>query len=96
MSVNFGLRRLLLLVGCIVGFSVFGGFDVDWISNQAGARMWAASVLFFLTGSVCVSVIDHETGHMEPRTNLRSAYIVLGVLMMAGSCWFLFGARGAS
>ncbi|MCB1097774.1 MAG: hypothetical protein KDN22_19535 [Verrucomicrobiae bacterium] len=96
MSVNFGLRRVLLLVGCIVGFSVFGGFDMGWISNQLEARMWLASMIFFLTGSVCVSVIDHETGHMEPRTNLRGAYIVLGILMMAGSCWFLFGSRGTT
>lgn len=93
MSVNFGLMRIGLLICCIAGFIVFDGFDVHWISNQGEARIYLASVAAFLIGSVCVSMIDHETGHMEPRTNLRGAYVLGGVLMMAGAIWFLVGCR---
>ena len=95
MSVNFGFRRTLLLVVCIVGIWTFGGFDVGWIRHGVHARVWMVTAMLFLAGSVCVSVLDHETGHMEPRTNLRGAYIVLGILMIAGAAWFLYGTRSA-
>jgi hypothetical protein len=33
---------------------------------------------------VCVSIIDHMVGTLD-RSNIRFAYVVLGILMMAGT-----------
>ena len=93
MSLNFGLKRIAILIGAIVGFTVFGGFDVIWIRDAGDGRVYLISVLAFFAGAVCISVIDHESGHMEPRTNLRGAYVVLGILLIAGAAWFIFAMR---
>ena len=97
MSFNFGPLRVLTLILCFVGFWLLGGFDMAGLSSAGGlmsaARIWLASVMMFIFGAVCVSLIDHESGHMEPRTNLRGLYIALGVLLMAGACWFIYGIR---
>lgn len=93
MSLNFGLKRIAILIGAIVGFAVFGGFDMMWISDQTDARVWLASMFAFFAGAVCISIIDHESGHMEPRTNLRGVYVVMGIILIAGAAWFIIGMR---
>ncbi len=44
-------------------------------------------IVLFVGGAVSATVIEHSIGHMDP-TNLRPAYIFMGVvLMMASVLW---------
>ena len=92
MSIRFSLGRTATLVLCLAGFWAFGGFNLPELARpRAAGRL----ILMFIAGAVCVSLVDHQVGHMEPRTNLRGMYIIFGVLLMAGSCWFIYGLRSA-
>lgn len=92
MEFNFEWRRLLLLAVLLGGFAFIGGFTVpqtDEDHSPARARKaWFYCVLLFATGAVSASVVDHYTGGMS-YSNLRSAYILLGVLLMATGVFWL-------
>ena len=92
MEFNFSLKRLALLAACLVAFFLLGGFSQPEVPQGVLTNRindaWLKIVLLFVGGAVCVSVIDHVTGTLDP-TNLRAAYVVLGVLMMAGSVIWL-------
>jgi len=53
-------------------------------------RNWGYVLLTFLGGAVGATVIDHWVGNLD-RSNLRWAYVVLGVLLMAlgGICTYV-------
>ena len=92
MNFNFDLSRLLLLALCLGAFAALGGFSpraLDRSGQQALAITnttdpWLKCVTLFIAGAVCVSLVDHRVGLMEP-TNLRPLYIVLGVIVMAAA-----------
>jgi hypothetical protein len=90
MSYNFGLSRLVLFAACLAAFFLLGGFappEVSLDSFMDPARVnkaWLWCVILFLVGAGSVSVVDHYAGLMEPM-NLRILYVIIGVLLMAGS-----------
>jgi hypothetical protein len=90
MSYNFGLYRLALFGACIALFFFLGGFDWpevgdDSLMNPAQVhKAWMWCVVMFLVGAGSVALVDHNVGLMEP-ANLRLLYIIIGVLLMAGS-----------
>lgn len=93
MEFNFELRRLLILAALLAGFALIGGFtrpDLPPESlhhSQRVYKAWFYCMALFVSGSACVTLIDHWTGTLEP-VNLRFAYIALGaILMAAGLLW---------
>jgi hypothetical protein len=91
MELNFHYRRLLLLIACLAGFALLGGFtppDSSSASRAAQAtKAWTYCIIMFSAGAVLVSVIEHRVGYIDP-TSLRPAYILLGIgLMVASILW---------
>jgi len=93
MEFNFELRRILILLACLLGFPLIGGFappkpSKDSIQNEGRLqKAWFYCVTAFVVGAVSVSVVDHQVGTMDS-SSLRPAYIVLGViLMIIGALW---------
>jgi hypothetical protein len=90
MSYNFTLPRLALLAACVIAFFLLGGFARPELSESSFLdpvrvnKGWMLCVIMFLAGAGCVSVVDHFVGLMEP-SNLRLLYIIIGILLMAGS-----------
>ena len=98
MEMNFSFRRVLIFVGLVGVFAWWGGFsppsvvDDSSLSLRRVGRAWRYCVLLFLSGAVCVSVIDHYVGTMD-RSNIRLAYIILGCLLMGSGVLWLRGLR---
>lgn len=92
MEYNFSLPRILILAGCLGLFALLGGFTPPAASESSQnvrqkTKAWTYCMALFVVGAAAVSVVDHITGTIHP-TNLRPAYIVLGVLLMvAGALW---------
>ena len=90
MEFNFALSRLALLAAFIAAFWLLGGFSSpvlpDDSIHHAGrvTKAWHYCVLLYLGGAISASVVDHFTGNLD-RSNLRLAYILIGVALMAGS-----------
>lgn len=100
MELNFDFRRLLILVACLAGFALMGGFSKPEI-RQDGMhhstqvhKAWFYCVILFVAGAVSVSVVDHSIGYMDP-TNLRPAYIFLGIVLMIASFVWLRSLKQA-
>jgi hypothetical protein len=92
MEFNFEWRRLLLLAAWLGGFAYFGGFsasqtDEDHSPARAG-KAWFYCVVLFVTGAASASVVDHYAGTVS-YSNLRPAYVLLGVLLMATGLFWL-------
>jgi hypothetical protein len=94
MEFNFDLRRLLLLAVLLGGFAFLGGFTAPQVgpdSPHQSSRVqkaWSYCVVLFLFGAASATIVEHTVGYMDP-TNLRPAYIVLGVLLMIASIVWL-------
>lgn len=94
MEFNFDLRRLLLLAVLLGGFASLGGFTApsvgsdDFHQPARVQKAWSYCVILFLVGAASSTIAEHSVGYMDP-TNLRPAYIVLGVLLMIGSIFWL-------
>lgn len=93
MEFNFSFLRLALLAMLLAAFSLWGGFKAPEVppnSFHQQSRVnkgWGYCVLLFVVGAVSVSLVEHRVGLMDP-TNLRPAYVLLGVVMMlAGVIW---------
>lgn len=93
MEFNLSPPRVALLLLLVAGFWLFGGFSPpqashgDWHDPVRVRKAWTYCVALYLTGAGCVSVVDHYAGNLD-RTNLRAAWILLGVLLMAaGFFW---------
>lgn len=91
MEFDFSLRRLLLLTALLGVFATLGGFSApqpgeDFQASRAH-KAWFMCIVLFVGGAVATTVIEHTVGHMDP-TNLRPAYVFIGVvLMIAGVLW---------
>lgn len=90
---NFSPGRLALFFGIVAVFWFLGGFEFPLPSDDSrywrrgSTRGWRYSVLVFGAGAVSASFVDHWAGNVE-RSNVRPAYIVLGVLLMgSGLFW---------
>lgn len=102
MNFNFDLPRLLLFALCLGAFAAFGGFSPparDRAEQQTLAITnttdpWLKCVTLFIAGAVCVSLVDHRVGLMEP-TNLRPLYIILGLIVMAAAGAWLYAIKHA-
>lgn len=99
MEWNFDFRRVLILVVCLAGFALLGGFkqpvvEDGYHSQTRVTKAWVACVMMFIGGAVCVSIVDHTVGTMD-LTNLRPGYIVMGVLLMGGAIFWDYSAREA-
>lgn len=91
MEFDFSLRRSLLLAALVGAFAFWGGFSAPEVSEYHHSRhvhrAWFMCIVLFVGGAVSVSVIEHTVGLMDP-TNLRPAYVFIGViLMVAGVLW---------
>ncbi|HEX5790973.1 MAG TPA: hypothetical protein VFY13_07450 [Luteolibacter sp.] len=100
MSVNFSIRRILPLLALLILFAICGGFS-PWtpapdamIEPTRLTKGWFYCVLMFLSGAVSATLIDHEVGSLD-RTSLRSLYVILGVLLMLGSGFWMYSLRDA-
>lgn len=93
MSVTITPLRLALLIACLATYGFLGGFtplgtqlEGDRIHPKSH-KAWLYCIVAFTAGALSVSVIDHSVGHVDP-TNLRFAYIVFGIALMAlGILW---------
>jgi hypothetical protein len=91
MEFNFSLRRSLLLAALLGAFALFGGFSAPEMSeyhhSRHVSRAWFMCIVLFVGGAVSFSIIEHTIGLMDP-TNLRPAYVFIGlVLMLSGVLW---------
>ena len=97
---NFSIGRSGLLVGLLAVFWFLGGFEFPVPSENSTfdpsrlSKAWMATVLLFVAGAISASLIDHWAGNVEP-SNIRSAYIVLGVLLMGGGLLWQNSLRAA-
>ena len=78
MSFEFGIWRILIFVACMATLVLIGGFDPPEMAYVARGRTWGTCLMGFIIGAVSVSFVEHSVGHMEPRTNLRLLYVLLG------------------
>ncbi len=96
MDYNFSPLRLLILAASIVAFWLLDGFTVPVVNPARPGQFtkaWSYCVLLYGLGAICVSVVDHYVGLID-RKNIRALYIVLGLGLMAGSCFWLRSLRG--
>lgn len=101
MELNPTPIRLLILVLCIAAFGYWGGFAQPqtggrYTPRNSGTMMaaWGRCVLLFLTGAVCVSLVDHRVGLLDP-INLRLLYVLLGLFLMGGSVLWIHALKQA-
>lgn len=92
MEFNFEWRRLALLAVLFGGFVLLGGFSAPQTNEDHSPasvrKAWFYCVLLFATGAASASVVDHYTGTMS-HSNLRSVYVLFGVLLMATGVFWL-------
>ncbi len=88
MEFAFSPLRVGLLLACLAGFAILGGFTppeshlgYENIPTK-GVRAWLYCVAMFVTGAVSATVVDHWVGIMPP-SSLRPLYVIAGVLLMA-------------
>jgi hypothetical protein len=99
MELNFGIGRIAILVILVGAFAAFGGFAQPELPEEFSVirthKAWSYCVIMFLTGAMCVSLIDHSVGNLD-RTNLRFLYVLLGIGLMAGGAWWLHTMKSAA
>lgn len=92
MEFDFSPRRSLLLAVLLGVFTLLGGFSEPKVSDDRETtpvhRAWFMCMVLFVGGAAAASVIEHTIGHMDP-TNLRPAYIFIGVVLMVASVLWL-------
>jgi hypothetical protein len=91
MEFDFSLRRVLLLAALLGIFAALGGFSApqprEEYNTSRVRKAWIMCIVLFVGGALSATVIEHTIGHMDP-TNLRPAYVFIGVvLMIAGTLW---------
>ena len=88
MSFEFTPRRVLLLVTCLLAYAAMGGLSTAALNHRA----WVRLTIFFVVGAICATVIDHQVGIVD-RSNLRFAYVLIGVILMAAAGLWLHAIR---
>lgn len=91
MELDFSLRRVLILAALLGLFTALGGFSAPEPSQEFQSprvhKAWFMCIVLFVGGAASATIVEHSIGHMDP-TNLRPAYIFIGiVLMIAGVLW---------
>lgn len=100
MDFNFSPLRLLLLAALIALFALLAGFTPPKIPSDSLvdasrlAKAWRTGMFMYLAGAFLASCVDHVVGNLD-RSNVRSLYMILGFLLMAGSVFWLRSLRGA-
>jgi hypothetical protein len=84
MEFTFTPIRAGILVVLLAAFWLLGGFEFPTGDFSYLQRAWFYSVLMFVLGSVCATIVDHWIGNLD-RSNLRWLYVLLGVLCIGGS-----------
>ncbi|RYD49301.1 MAG: hypothetical protein EOP83_25335 [Verrucomicrobiaceae bacterium] len=84
MEFTFTPIRVGILVVLLAGFWLLGGFEFPRGDFAYLQRAWTFSVLMFVLGSICATIVDHWVGNLD-RSNLRWLYVLLGVLCIGGS-----------
>jgi hypothetical protein len=90
MEFNFSPLRIGILLVCLLGFALYGGFsppqlaETSILSPRRIGKAWMYCVILFVTGAVSVSVVDHFVGTLD-RSNLRIIYIAVGLALMIGA-----------
>lgn len=94
MEFNFSFKRVLMLAACLGIFALLGGFQPPGRGGDGaepshrGDEAWSYCVILFVAGAVSASLVEHTIGYMDP-TNLRPAYLLMGMLLMLASCVWL-------
>ena len=95
MEIRLTLLRVLSLLLLLAGFWWVGGFDAAATSAigrpDFRAMLYRATLL--IIGAGCVTVVEHEIGHLD-RTSLRWLYILLGIILMAAAVTWTRAMRG--
>ncbi|BCU77180.1 hypothetical protein [Luteolibacter sp. LG18] len=89
MELSGNWKRWLALVVIVGAFAAFKGF----VPPHPVHRGWIHALLAFMGGAVSATVIDHWVGNLD-RSNLRWAYVVFGVLLMAFGSLCLHASKG--
>ena len=93
MEFNLSLSRICLFLACLTAFWLLGGFEfVIPTSGYHDPRRVTKGVTYciamFIAGAGCVSLVDHFVGTLD-RSNIRLLYIIIGIVLMAGSYGYL-------
>lgn len=90
MELRFTFFRIAILLALLAGFYFLGGFTnpatldtADSFNTTKLTKAWLYTVIMFVAGASCVSVVEHEIGLMAP-INLKFLYILIGIALMAG------------
>lgn len=82
-SWNFSRKRVILLLGLVVPFCLWAGFEtlIYGVPERFSPSRQDQPQLVFLFGAVLVSVVDFWVGKLD-RTNWRFLLVVAGILCM--------------
>lgn len=101
MDYNFSLKRLMLLAAFLIIFFLVGGFSApvvdpeSYLDPRRIRKAWTYCVILFLVGAGCASIVDHYVGTID-RSNLRILYIIMGVLAMLGSSFYIYSIKSGA
>jgi hypothetical protein len=84
MEFTFTPVRIGILAILLAAFWLADGFELPGAGFAYLRRAWLYSMLLFVLGSVCATIVDHWVGNLD-RSNLRCLYVVMGVLCMGGA-----------
>jgi hypothetical protein len=90
MELTGNWKRWLALGVIVAVFAFMGGFEIP----RPTPRGWVYPILAFLGGAASATVIDHWVGNLD-RSNIRWAYLVLGVLLMGIGSLSIYTMHGA-
>lgn len=94
MQWNFSFSRVTILIIAIVAFALWGGFSPpkvpldSFVSPRRVFDAWITATILYMTGAVCISVVDHFVGVMD-RSNIRILYIITGIAVMIGAFYWI-------
>ncbi len=99
MEFSFTPKRLLVMAALLGIFALLGGFsNPAYLAEEYSNRMtkaWIYVMILFVGGAASASLIDHWVGLID-RSNIRWAYVVLGVIMMASALVWLHVLRASA
>jgi hypothetical protein len=101
MDFNFSRTRLILLAAFLIIFFLIGGFSApvvdpeSYLDPRRIRKAWMYCVILYTLGAGCASVVDHYVGTID-RSNLRILYIILGVLVMLGSSFYIHSIKSGA
>lgn len=90
MEFNLSLSRICLFLACLATFWLLGGFEFimptdGYHDSRRVTKAVTYCIAMFIAGAGCVSLVDHFVGTLD-RSNIRLLYIIVGIVLMIGSC----------